>query len=777
MAIMSEENPDVARFQRLLRRGGGHVHMVGVCGIGMAGIASLLANRGLLTTGCDMQRNRLAPWLKAQGVYPRFHHSSGHMDMIPAPDAVVYSPAVDPNLPELFLAQYRGVPLCRRGEVLPLLLEGVRSVAVGGTHGKTTTSSLIAQLLLGLGQQPGWCIGGENRSLPGVSDPGDGTQLVVEADESDGTLALYHADVAVITNIEFDHMEHFESVETFEACFRTFAAQARQRVIYCADDARAAEICADLPASLSYGFSATAALRGEDLQQQANGQRFRATLRGGASAEICLPFAGVHNALNTLAAVAVGIEYGFGLDEIARALNDVTLPRRRFDVLLETDDLMVVSDYAHHPSEIAALVQMAQTAGRSRVRAIFQPHRYTRTHALLSDFPHAFEGIDELILTPVYAAWESPMPGGTVWDLYRTVRERSVSCSPRVATSLAQGWLYLRRTMRPGDLLLVIGAGDIENVARWASGAEPEGTESLAAEDLAAQLARVVPPSAIRPHEPIARHTTLRVGGTAEAWVDVESLSALQALYAHCRERDVSLQIVGGGSNILCGDLDVSGVVARLTGGEFCAIRHDGNVVAVGAGVPLPALLESGWRAGLGGAEFLEGVPGSVGGALRMNAGAFGQELGNRVEWIQTLGPDGLRIRQRGELAFSYRASALPAAEIIIEAGIALDPMDKDEIAARRADYGAKRRWMNGLHTAGSIFKNPEGCAAGRLLDEAGLKGKRVGGAQISDQHANVIVSNEGATASDVISLMVLAEAMVEQKHGIRLEREVVELA
>jgi len=742
----------------------------------MAGIASLLANRGLLTTGCDMQRNRLAPWLTAQGVYPRFHHSSGHMDMIPPPDAVVYSPAVDENLPELFLAQYRGIPLCRRGEVLPLLLDGVHSVAVGGTHGKTTTSSLIVQLLQGLAQHPGWCIGGENRRLPGVSDPGDGTQLVVEADESDGTLALYHPDVAVITNVEFDHMEHFESVETFEACFRRFASQARQRVIFCADDARATDVCANLQTSRSYGFTAGADIRGEHLHQHAGGQRFRVTLRGGSSVEICLSFAGAHNALNALAAVAVGIEYGFGLDEIARALNDVTLPCRRFDVLLETDDLMVVSDYAHHPSEIAALVQMAQTTGRSRVRAIFQPHRYTRTHALLGDFPHAFEGIDELILTPVYAAWEFPMSGGTVWDLYRTVRERGVSCAPRVAASLEQGWLYLRQTMRPGDLLLVIGAGDIEKVARWASGEEPEGVGSRSAEALASQLAHVVPTSSIRTHEPLARHTTLRVGGAIAAWVEVESLSALQALYVDCHEREVPLRIVGGGSNILCGDLGVSGVVARLTGGEFCTIQPDGSVLTVGAGASLSALLESGWRVGLGGAEFLEGIPGSVGGALRMNAGAFGYELGRRVEWIQTLGPDGLRTRHRGELEFSYRAIALSPDEIIIAAGITLDPMTTDEIAASRADYAAKRRWMKGLHTAGSIFKNPEGCTAGHLLDEAGLKGMRVGGAQISDQHANVIVTDEGATASDVIALMVLAESMVKQKHGIRLEREVVEL-
>jgi len=209
--------------------------MMGVCGVGMAGVAFLLRVRGFTVTGCDAHLNRLAAWLARHGVKVAAGHRPAHLR--PAPQWIVRTPAVAEDNPEMARARAGGIPVFARGQVLPELLAGHTSVAVCGTHGKTTTTTFITHMLRHAGRDPSWCIGGENPAFgDGVAGAGRGGHMVVEADESDGTLALYRPDIAVVTNIEFDHMEHFASVAAFEDCFRTFIRQARRQVVYCAED-------------------------------------------------------------------------------------------------------------------------------------------------------------------------------------------------------------------------------------------------------------------------------------------------------------------------------------------------------------------------------------------------------------------------------------------------------------------------------------------------------------------------------------------------------------
>ena len=244
----------------MIARRHGHVHMVGVCGIGMAGVAYLLRQRGFSVSGCDVARNRQADWLAACGIAVTAPHATSHIDA--SVDWVVRSTAVPMDSEEICAAQELGIPVSRRGEVLPALLAGLDSVAVAGTHGKTTTSTLITQLLKGAGRDAGWCIGGESSSLGAVAGGGLAPTIIVEADESDGTLVNYHPDIAVITNVDFDHMEHFASEREFEACFEALVAQTRRCVLYCADDVRAARLCAAHPNARGYGFGDASDLRG-----------------------------------------------------------------------------------------------------------------------------------------------------------------------------------------------------------------------------------------------------------------------------------------------------------------------------------------------------------------------------------------------------------------------------------------------------------------------------------------------------------------------------------
>jgi UDP-N-acetylmuramate--alanine ligase len=752
--------------------GTGHVHLAGICGVGMAGLALLLKARGFRVSGCDLMVNRLACWLRERGIPVSERHSAAHLNE--DVDWVIRSAAVPDSSDEIKAALARGLPVFKRGEVLPALLAGTSSIAVAGTHGKTTTSSFIAQTLLRAGLAPSFCIGGEVDVLGGVAGIGTGGLTVAEADESDGTLALYQPEVAIITNIEFDHMEHFASIEAFEACFRSFVRQTRRRIIYCIDDTRAARVCSGEPLGLSYGFSSEASLRAFITEEAATSSRFDVLFRGQALGSFTVSAPGRHNVLNMLACMAVGIEYGLDTGLLREALAHVTLPRRRFERIIERDDLVVISDYAHHPSEIAALVKTARQLNRSRLFAVFQPHRYTRTLALGANFPAAFEGVDEVVLCPVYAASEAPLPGGSIWDLYAHCRKAGLQ-RVSVASSLMNAWQYCRDQMRLDDLFLVIGAGDVERIGGWAR--EELGRRRV--QDLDTLVGRAIreidlQSTLIKGREPMARHTTLGVGGCADLWMEVNTEPDLLNIAAWARRESIPFRIIGGGSNILVSDLGVRGVVTRLSGESFKNISERDGLIVAGAGASLTRLINWTGQHGLSGLEFLESIPGTVGGAVRGNAGAWGHAVAESIAWVRCLDPDNrICTLSPDTLNFGYRSCPALQDQIVLEVAFRLVPVDDTTPRAQRDEIARRREWMRGLRSAGSIFKNPPGKHAGHLIEQAGLKGFSIGGASILERHANIIVTGPGATASDVRAILEKARDEVLRLSGIRLETEI----
>ena len=753
------------------------VHMVGVGGVGMAGVALLLRARGLRVSGCDTARGALAASLEAAGIAFQEGQAAGHIAGSGVA-WVVRTPAVREDCDELAAARAAGLPVFRRGEVLPALLaEYGCSVAVAGTHGKTTTTTLITQILRAAGRDPSWCIGGESVPLGAVAHAGAGGVMVAEADESDGTLALYHPSIAVVTNVEFDHMEHFESVESFEACFATFMASAGRRVVYCGDDPRARRLGAAAAHGFRYGFAPESALRGAPAE---DGRTMRVYREGALLGDLPLVLPGTHNALNLLAATAVCLELGLPFAEVAAAGSALALPRRRYETIGDRGGIRVISDYAHHPTEIAALVQTARREHAGRLLAVFQPHRYTRTAALGADFPAAFAGVDLLVLTPVYAASEPPLDGGMACDLYAHFRALAGGAVPQplLATSLEQAWAFLCREWRDGDWLLVIGAGDVEKIAQWArtameaAEAVPPGVVPRLAGGGGLELS---PASVVREDEPLGRRTTYGVGGRVDCWVEAGSEEDASRVLRYCRRYDLPLRILGAGSNMLVSDLGVRGVVMRLTGVAFQGIRLEGETVMAGGAVPLVRLQEHLTDAGLSGLEFLEGVPGGVGGIVRMNGGAYGHEVRERILWIRGLNRDGEPcIVQADALEWGYRGCESVRDLIVMEAGFRLVPGDPAAILARRQEIAVKRAWMNGLRCAGSVFRNPPGAYAGKLVEAAGLKGMRIGGAVIYPRHGNFVVADAEACASDVLALIHRMESAVRRSSGVELVREVV---
>ncbi len=442
---------------------GGHAHLMGIGGVGVAGLARLLAARRFAVSGCDPAPHRLTRALEADGIPVAPAHSTDHLR--PPPDWLIRSSAVPADHPEVRAAHAAGIPVSRRGEALAALVARARALAVAGTHGKTTTTTMLVQIFRAAGSDPSFAIGAEVEALGGVASAGRSDWLIVEADESDGTLALYRPCITVITNVDLDHLEHFRDLDEFRGVFEAVARQTGGVVCLGADDPAAAALARAARAPVLFGLSDRAEVRAARRRAERGRQWAELWIGGRRAAELELPVPGVHNLRNALGALSAARAAGVPLEPALKALARFRPARRRMEVRLDRPDVLLVSDYAHHPAEIRALLAAVRETWPGRpLLAAFQPHRYTRTLALCREFPPAFDGVARLWLAPVYAASEEPLAGGTASDLLAEFR-RQGRTDVRLAADLEDLWAALERERRPGDLVLLIGAGDIEAVA------------------------------------------------------------------------------------------------------------------------------------------------------------------------------------------------------------------------------------------------------------------------------------------------------------------------
>ena len=471
---MRDWTPEYSAARERWASGAGRVHGLGAGGVGMAALLELMRARGFQASGCDTSAGRLTRWLEARGVPVAIGHDAAHAD---AADWIVHTAAVPADHPELRRAHARGIPVTTRGIALAARMAEGHTIAVSGTHGKTTTASLLAQVLRACGLDSAFAIGGEVDPLGGVAgtSPSPHAWLVAEADESDGTLAWYEPWMLLVNNVDFDHMEHFSGVEEFHAVFDRALRRTRGPVIYGWDDSAARRLASAQPDAISFGFGDGADVRPTRWCVEGAGQRFALVVHGTERAEVRLPMTGRHNALNALGALVAAHAAGVDWADGAAALANAVHARRRMD-FARRGEITVVSDYAHHPAEIRAFLgAVRELAGerRGRLIALFQPHRYTRTLALGPDFGPAFEGVDRVILAPVYAASESPLAGGTSADLILHLRAGH-GYTADLAESLDDAWNWATTDLRPGDWLLLIGAGDIERLAARAGELDPK---------------------------------------------------------------------------------------------------------------------------------------------------------------------------------------------------------------------------------------------------------------------------------------------------------------
>jgi UDP-N-acetylmuramate--alanine ligase len=445
----------------------GRVHFTGIGGAGMSGIARIMLARGISVSGSDAMPSALLDDLGAHGARVHVGHASANLGDLGAGDTLVLSSAIRADNPELTEATRRGMRVMHRAAALASVMAGRRVIAVAGTHGKTTTTSMLTTVLRDCGADPGYVIGGVLNETGLGAEDGAGMDFVAEADESDGSFLLLSPDVAVITNVEADHLDNYESLAEIEAAFATFGSRVTSLVLTCADDPGAEAVAARLePPSPQrvrrYGESCHADYRLGDVQSQGLGVSFSVTADhspfGEIFAQMTVRVPGRHNALNATAAFAAAVELGFAPPRVTTALAGYRGARRRMELKGEADGVRVFDSYAHHPTELAADLRAARDiTPTGRVIAIFQPHLYSRTRIFAADFGAALGLADEAVVLDVYAAREDPEPGVTgalVADAIPGGRALFLPDRTQVAP-------VITKIAEPGDVVLTMGAGDV----------------------------------------------------------------------------------------------------------------------------------------------------------------------------------------------------------------------------------------------------------------------------------------------------------------------------
>ncbi len=750
------------------------VHLLGAGGMGMAPLGLYLAQLGFAVSGEDDQWNPAVRELLERGGVATT--PSGVL-----PDnaqLLVFSSAVAITHPTRRAATARGLPSARRGEMLAEAVRGKKLVAVVGSHGKTTTTAMLVTALERAGFACDWIVGGlfHDHALP-PARRSTGEWVVAEVDESDGTIGGFAPEVTLAVNLDWDHPDHYGELGELETAFGSLFAATRGAVFV-------SDICA-----ISAGVVARGGLQAPVFSFGRTGDflyAVRGRKEGGQELALSGRFAlkdavvraqGEFNATNAAAALAVAQFMGAatGREALARFAG----VRRRQTLLHGSPSIRIYEDYAHHPTEIRALLTSLRKSGRLVV--VFQPHRFSRTARFKAEFAAALAGAAQIFLMDVYAAGEAPVAGGTSADIYaefkRSGSETPITYLPGGDAALPA---VLRAALQPGDVLVFAGAGDIGQTAHEFTTAlkAAEAREAAWGGFLAAVRMRLGAGTKLLERELLGPKTTMRVGGPARVYAEPASEEELGALLVEVKRRALPVFLLGRGSNLIVPDEGVDGLVISLAHENWQKFepQPDGRVRA-GAGLRLKNLCGLATNAGLKGFEFLEGIPGSVGGALRMNAGAMGGWMFDVVDEVRLMTFDGdVRVMKKSDMHVDYRYCGELQSAIAL--GAMLRPAATAEVTdiRRQMDVYQKKRVESQPRgpSAGCIFKNPPGGSAGRLIDEAGLKGERVGDAEVSTIHANFIVNRGQATGADVLALVRRVRERVKASSGVELEPEVL---
>lgn len=761
------------------------VLMVGVGGMGMAPLALYLRGRGYRVLGYDDQmRHQVRELLAGAGVEIL---SNGELPQ--GVSRVVRTSAARLEHPLIKQAIDAGIPVLRRGEMLAEESQQRRFVAIAGSHGKTTTTAMLISALRQTDTAADYVLGGlfADGSMPAIYT-GEGC-LVAEVDESDGTIDGFSPAITALVNLDWDHADYYQNPKAIEAAFGRLCARTREAILLPEGDLNLMRIA---QGSAQAGVKIYTVGRGGDFSYKAVEQKECSTVvelagayADGQPMQATISAGGLFNAANGAMALATAKLIGAELS--GESLRYYPGVRRRQTLLLNRPALAVFQDYAHHPAEIEAFLTFARQAyPERRLVVVFQPHRYTRTLQFKERFASVLSSADRVALLEVYAASEMPIEGANSASIAELVDKR---CEPVLARTEPALFSVLAEERGLPRVILFVGAGDIED---WAD-EYVEHLKSEAADGLEIMTAKpnakksepeewwqkaltLLGEKQLRQSEPLAKKTTMMVGGSARYYAEPQDEEALQLLVGLAKGAGVEIFFLGRGSNLIVSDSGFDGLVIRLSGDYWSEIRPAGDgLLYARAGARLKQLCGEAAKLGLQGLEFLEGIPGTVGGSLRMNAGAMGSWIFSVVHKVRFMSMTGTIHELPAE---SFHAGYRHCAEL--RDAVALSAVFKatgfasqESIRQLLESCSGKRKASQPREpSAGCIFKNPEGNHAGKIIDELGLKGKQVGGAMVSPVHGNFIINTGTATASDVLQLVREVRATVLEKTGIALEPE-----
>lgn len=461
------------------------VHFIGIGGVGMSGIARVAFDQGMKVSGSDLRESRYTQQLQDAGIKVFIGHDAANVPE--GNPVVVVSTAILDNNPELVAAKERGLVIWHRAQMLARLGQGLETLAVAGTHGKTTTSSMLASVLDGMGQDPTFLIGGIVRAYGTNAHSGTGRHYVVEADESDKSFMHLSPRAVLVTNIEADHLDHYRDLDEIYEKFAAFIASVPSDegvIVACGEDRALVDLASKANRRLiTYGFGETCDAQITSYESHGVGSTFALVLPDGQEVHARVKQnPGKHNVLNAAGVISLLWSLGFGAQEVAAALELFAGVKRRFDLIDEVDGITIVDDYAHHPTEIAATIEAASRLDFSRVHVLFQPHRYSRaplfTELLKDDFAAAFDAADAVTFMDVYPAGETPVPGVSGKTFLNVVLDHAGHPEAAYVPRRIEVVPYLVSKLEPGDLLITMGAGDVTAIGPQVADALRWGADS-----------------------------------------------------------------------------------------------------------------------------------------------------------------------------------------------------------------------------------------------------------------------------------------------------------
>lgn len=746
-----------------------NIFMIGIGGMGMCPLALYLVQSGMNISGVDdSMRPEVASILQDNNIV------IGLKEIPQDCDCVIYSSAIREDNIFILEARRRGLCIMRRGEYLAAVAKKKKLIAIVGSHGKSTTTAMLIHALNCMRFDFSYFLGAlfyDNNVLPARFSQNE--WLVAEIDESDGTIDAFEPEVTLVVNFDWDHPSQYATVEDLKMTFSNLFKKTKRAIMIPWGCSILNSLCKEGIGCEIYTYGDD----GGDYQGICTvtqlGETKLITQGYLPRMECSIPNGGRFNAHNGLAALSV---VHFLMDQLTmEPFSGFLGVKRRQELLYGNDQFKVIMDYAHHPAEIEAFLEYTKSYSNIEGSAsvvVFQPHRYTRTQIYYKEFARVLQKADRVLLLPVYAASESYLEEGASERIIESFDNKDqklkfVDYSKEMLFRELPG-----NSLEKSTNVFFIGAGDIELLAL-------EYKRLLEWNDWwDVLLGKKHPETKMARNEPLASKTTLRLGGSALFYIEPASLDDLLFAIKGAYNRQCPIFMLGRGSNLLVADEGFHGLVIRLNHPDWREIRDlGGGKIWAGAGARLKEICGYACKFGLAGFEFFEGIPGSLGGSLRMNAGAMGAWLFDVIESIKCISLDGsIKEYSKDVLTLGYRFCKDLENSFAIGAILKSSELRPQEFIRNQMDTFANKRKITQPRepSAGCIFKNPEGNYAGKLIEESGLKGYRIGAAEVSSIHCNFIVNKGGATSGDVVQLVRTIRSKVYQTSGIYLEPEVL---